>query len=304
MKLILMVGPSRSGKTTLANKVVNENIVCVSRDKIREQLFSYSEENIHKYYSLQNFNKNEKLVTKVLFNNIRFLLSEGFDVIVDNTHLKKEYIQKYFEEFPECDIDFLVPEHLSIKDCIERDNNSIRKVGEEVIKKQFEQYRELIGNFPLFFRKSSLTKIEQDESKMNVMVFDIDGTLSDSSHRHIFSDNDEEIYNDKVIKAVQTICNSNYPEQIIFVSGRSEKYHDVTEKWIKDKVFCNNNAPLIYMRKSGDMRKDTIVKEEIFREISKDFNILYAIDDRLSVTRHLRKLGIFVLNCNQLEKEF
>jgi hypothetical protein len=49
------------------------------------------------------------------------------------------------------------------------------------------------------------------------------------------------------------------------------------------------------MRKKGDYRKDSIVKEEIWAEIEKDYNIICMFDDRNQVVDHARSLGHTVL---------
>jgi hypothetical protein len=59
------------------------------------------------------------------------------------------------------------------------------------------------------------------------------------------------------------------------------------------------------MRKTGDTRKDCIVKKEIFfRDISPNYNVVGAIDDRPQVVRLWHSLGIRVLACGFQSKEF
>jgi len=48
------------------------------------------------------------------------------------------------------------------------------------------------------------------------------------------------------------------------------------------------------MRKKGDNRKDSIVKEEIWNEIEKEYNIICMFDDRDQVVEHARSLGYTV----------
>jgi hypothetical protein len=52
------------------------------------------------------------------------------------------------------------------------------------------------------------------------------------------------------------------------------------------------------MRKTGDKRPDYVVKEEIAKKIMEQYNILYWLDDRWSVTTHIRSIGINVLQVN------
>ena len=64
-------------------------------------------------------------------------------------------------------------------------------------------------------------------------------------------------------------------------------------------------ASALFMRAPGDMRKDTIVKEEIFwRDIADNFNVQFVVDDRPSVCRMWRELGLKVLQVGNPHIEF
>lgn len=70
---------------------------------------------------------------------------------------------------------------------------------------------------------------------------------------------------------------------------------DDSIKWIKNHI--NHSRHFKYMfRPKGDNRPDWKIKQEMALEISKDYKIEAWFDDRLQVTRHLRQLGIKVLN--------
>lgn len=52
------------------------------------------------------------------------------------------------------------------------------------------------------------------------------------------------------------------------------------------------------MRKTGDYRKDCIVKEEIYRkDIEPIYDILFCVDDRKQVVDAWRELGLTCLQC-------
>jgi len=56
------------------------------------------------------------------------------------------------------------------------------------------------------------------------------------------------------------------------------------------------------MRRSGDSRDDTIVKEQIYNTYLKDMNVTLVIDDRPKVIRMWESLGLEVLDVgNQVE---
>lgn len=86
--------------------------------------------------------------------------------------------------------------------------------------------------------------------------------------------------------------------EIFFVSGREDKYKDITEQWL-----VGNYVPYdrIDMRKSGDYRKDSVVKREILQEIRKTHNVMFAIDDRKQVKEMWVSEGIFVFDVNQFD---
>ena len=61
----------------------------------------------------------------------------------------------------------------------------------------------------------------------------------------------------------------------------------------------------LYMRKTGDKRDDTIVKEEIFKEfIEPEYIVLGVIDDRNKVVRMWERLGLKVMKVGGLYDEF
>jgi hypothetical protein len=47
----------------------------------------------------------------------------------------------------------------------------------------------------------------------------------------------------------------------------------------------------LYMRATGDRRKDWIVKAEMWEQIQKKYNILGMVDDRAQVVDFARRLG-------------
>ena len=52
------------------------------------------------------------------------------------------------------------------------------------------------------------------------------------------------------------------------------------------------------MRKNGDSRRDSIVKEEIFwNDIEPKYNVLAVFDDRDQVVKMWRELGIKCFQC-------
>ena len=137
-----------------------------------------------------------------------------------------------------------------------------------------------------------------------IIIVDIDGTLSDPSHRLKFIEDAKKDWDsfyeamDKD-KPVAEICDMVYTlskENIIVIStGRPDNYKKLTEEWLHKQ-----NIPYqqIFMRKAGDFRPDDVVKEELLREIKRYYlshQIAYAIEDRTRVVQMYRKNGIICL---------
>lgn len=148
-------------------------------------------------------------------------------------------------------------------------------------------------------------------------IFDIDGTLSDCSHRisHIVQDDvdqflgvsfykdydkfNELLINDNPFQNVVDLCRLLYQsgEEIILVTGRSDKYAQLTQEWLAKNLVSYS---LLYMRKEGDKRPDYVVKREIYFEYIYDrYEVKGVFEDRKRVVQMWRSLGI---TCHQVQE--
>lgn len=322
-KLIVLIGPSGSGKSTFAKQYIKENpnTVRVNRDDMRRQVLG---ELTQDYYSKENNNirtKLEKHITVVQNEMIRYWLQHEFDVIADNTHLRKEDVKNYVDNFEYLADIYVKP--IPVDKIIAKNRIILREgVGTDLsyIDRQYDQFIKIpeelknlpTGIFPIGFYipKKKIPKIEYNPQLPGCYICDIDGSIADCTG--IRSPYDGHLLHlDRPIEATRRILDyidSSNPEwfeevHIIYVSGREDKWMEATSLWIN-----NNGFPLpelIYMRKTGDTRKDTIVKKEIYENhIKGKYNVLGVIDDRLSVTRAYHELGLFVFNVNQELKYF
>lgn len=132
--------------------------------------------------------------------------------------------------------------------------------------------------------------------KPKVIICDLDGTLSlfekeDKTKPHYrnpynASTCDKDLLNEVVASIIKDKC-------VILVSGRESKYREPTLKFLE-----NNNITYfrLFMRKTGDNRKDSIVKQEIYETCIKDsYHVEYVIDDRSQVVRMWRDIGLTCL---------
>lgn len=137
-----------------------------------------------------------------------------------------------------------------------------------------------------------------------IIVFDIDGTIADCTHRlhHVKKDNPdwksffEECASDAPIESMcdMSIVLSQYYD-IVFCTGRSEECREQTEEWLFKYV--NSNALL--MRKEGDHRPDHVVKKELLEEYLKLENlekssVITIYEDRQTVVDMWRDNGYHV----------
>jgi len=133
---------------------------------------------------------------------------------------------------------------------------------------------------------------------MRCYLFNLDGTLSDLTHRlhHIqkepkdwnaFFDgcvNDAPVPH--IVELALTLAESL---PVVFVSGRSDRVRSETSLWL---VRLGLDGP-IYMRKDGDHRPDQLVKGELLDKILADgYAPIMAFDDRDQVVKMWREKGV------------
>ena len=127
--------------------------------------------------------------------------------------------------------------------------------------------------------------------KKNAIICDLDGTLAIIGDRSPYdgSSCDKDIPNWPVIKCVLAMRNAGY--DIVFLSGRHDKYREPTEvfikKWLPDLTYE------LFMRCTGDNRKDAIIKQELYDANVRDqYDVLFVLDDRNQVVDFWRSIGL------------
>lgn len=138
---------------------------------------------------------------------------------------------------------------------------------------------------------------------MKTVIFDLDGTLADGTHRlHLLPTVDLHLTDswtefnkaskdDAPLQNTIDICNalgrSGY--FVIILTGRSDVARAETEDWLQRHDVYHN---MLQMRPHSDNRKDIIIKEEFLRNVVGLEDIVAAWDDSPEVIRHFRSLGI------------
>lgn len=264
MKFIIYRGLPGSGKSTTAEEYLQKypDTVLVNRDTLR----------------ILNPGKGEEFIRKLRDELIENALILGDDVISDDTNLIANTFdhlvalgRKYGAE-----IEIKTFYEVSVEECIRRDKLRPNSVGEKVIRR-FVKDLNMAKNVrqPLFIPSSLPTAI----------ICDIDGTLALFTNRGPFEM--EKCESDALSVPVATVlADMSVNHTIILMSGRDEKFRPQTERWL-NKHDVRHTA--LYMRPTGDMRKDAIVKHELFDAHIKDkYNILFALDDRDQMVRMYR----------------
>lgn len=148
--------------------------------------------------------------------------------------------------------------------------------------------------------------------KQNAIIVDIDGTFAKTEYyaqdKYGVIDWDE--VNEKAIAAPHFEWCSQMIEsfvffgyKILFVTGRnnSERTRKATETWLKKNCSAAAwNNSILFMRNTGDLRPDFIIKEEVLKSaIIPNFEVLFVLEDRSSVAKMYRENGITTLLCSE-----
>lgn len=139
-------------------------------------------------------------------------------------------------------------------------------------------------------------------TQVPAVIFDIDGTLADNSHRqHLVQTRPKnwKAYNElmhldaPVYKIIRLINIFRESHSIILCTGRNISYRQTTTRWLNR---YNIRWEELYMRPDNDFRADDVIKEEMLKQIREaGYDPEYAIDDRNSVVAMWRRNGLICL---------
>ena len=303
LQALLTVGVSASGKSTFADEWIKKgNLVFadgqpagrdrveINRDAVRKQLVEAD----GKEFTWKNWKwKRESEVTAIIKDAIRTAKKNGCNIIVSDTNLNPKTRKDMTTLLNSHGYEVSIKEFpITLEEAWARDAARKNGVGHSVIAKQYDEWLKYIG------RKTYVA----DVTKPSCILVDIDGTLAHmNGKRGAFEWNKVGI--DDVDEHVKSIVNM-IPEttMVIVLSGRDGVCQPETEKWLEDNVIRYDR---LIMRIPNDMRKDTVVKEEIFwRDIANNYNVQFVIDDRPSVCRMWREIGLKVFQVGNPHVEF
>ena len=137
--------------------------------------------------------------------------------------------------------------------------------------------------------------------KKKAIICDLDGTLALLNGRDPFdpSTAHNDLLNEPVANIIKVYNNQTlFAIDLFLITGRYDMYRPQTIKWLEKHGITHYKA--LYMRNTGDNRKDTVVKRELYEKyIKNDYDVLFVLEDRDQVVHMWRKeLG---LTCLQVE---
>ena len=143
----------------------------------------------------------------------------------------------------------------------------------------------------------------------NAVIFDLDGTLSDCTHRMHYLDNKPKDFdsfygamgNDIVVKPVASMLRNLTGVSKLVLTARPVSYSHVTEEWLSKHDLLSHIQGL-YMRPDEQRRvPDYLYKQSMIDAIRKEYNILLVIDDRDRVVNMWRENGIYCLQAKTIK---
>lgn len=234
----------------------------------------------------------ERQIQKKSNQIVREALRAGKDVIIDNTNLNDHTLAHWKNvAAQEGHMTQIETFDLPIEECRRRDRERTgrARVGWAVIDR-------------MALRAGM---IQWDQIDKKLVLVDMDGTLADVEHRRhfvqdgkkhwgaFFANCDQDPPVDIVLRWVKALHESG-EYLIVIVSGRPINQCGIkTEEWL---YRYEVPAAYLFMRQSGDSRKDDLVKQDILDLLPKD-KIAFTIDDRNQVVDMWRRNG---LTCYQV----
>lgn len=277
LEVILTRGLPGSGKSTWAKQMVADNpgrYRRVNKDELRSML------GITKHSKT-----NESFVLKIRDEVIVKALDEGMHVIVDDTNLSPKHQARISQLVKGKAVVRIENFDVSLEECIKRDLQRTNSVGERVIRQMWRQ-----------FYAPTLAKPAYVDGAPQAIIVDLDGTYALMGDRSPYDAARCEIdtLNTVVHSVVLGYVALDPKRKVVLCSGRQSDFREQTERWLKANEIAYD---ALFMRASGDARKDNVVKRELFdNHIRHNYNIDFVLDDRNQVVDMWRnELGLVCL---------
>lgn len=290
-KAIITIGVSASGKSTWASGQVNEHTYNIERDEIRLSILQQKNLYVKNMNIWEKWNfKWENEVTRRFDADIEWAFGNNQNIVISDTNLNIDRRNQLADKLKNLgyDIEYKVfGQDLTLDELWKRDRYRLNTVGHSTVAKQYAKFRK---EFPKY-------QLKDTTDKPKAFIVDIDGSITIGPHNrspYEWNKVGQDLPNELSIILVNGLfASSNY--DIVFLSGRDEVCRTLTEEWLEfnTKIPKEYIKSHLFMRKQNDMRKDTIIKEELFFEhIDGKYNVKYCLEDRPVVYRQYLELGI------------
>lgn len=141
--------------------------------------------------------------------------------------------------------------------------------------------------------------------KKQAIIFDIDGTITDITHRRKYVkqspkdwDNFNDLMKDDILQhwAKALIKDLRIRYDIILITGREERFREITLDWLRRNDVHSN---MLLMRTTGDKTDDDVIKKGLYeRHVEPRYDIIAVFEDRSRVVKMWRDLGLTCLQCD------
>ncbi|GGT37224.1 hypothetical protein GCM10014713_33710 [Streptomyces purpureus] len=290
----VMTGLPASGKTTAARELqaaAEGRMRRVNLDDLRTMLDVPAPERGRSH-------AHEQTVLAIQDAAVRTAVDDGFDVVVDNTHLTPHIPKRLKAAVTGLDVTFAVHDFtgVPVDECVRRDAARERAVGEEIIRILADKHAKATkGGWRLtdawLNDRPAAVPYVPDPALPSAVLCDIDGTLALRGDRgpYDFTRCDLDLLNVSVRHALRAFQHTER-DTIVLLSGRSEDHRELTEAWLQ-----RHEVPYdeLWMRASGDGRSDDIVKAELFdAHVRNRYAVRVSLDDRDRVVAVWRRMGL------------
>ena len=292
-KLILCQGIQGSGKSTWAKawaKEDPEHRVRLNYDDLRNMMGTYW------------VPSREKMLIVMEEAFLKHSILKGYDIVIDNMNLNPKTIEKYEKWAKE--YSYTLEKKLfdtPVEECIRRDKERPNPIGEVVIKRTWNIYRNYIIQESI--KKMKSKELIQDPGLPDFILVDLDATLFlYTNGRPFYGDglNPEDILKDEPIEATITLVKA-YQDSggiVIGLSGREDK-PAIRENTIKKCKMHGVHLDALILRPLDSRKRGDVSKKELFEQhIKGKYYVDFALDDSTKVVKMYRDLGLTCLQPN------
>lgn len=273
-KFICTKGLSFSGKSTWAVEKAKEleNTVIITKDDIRKEMGADLVKGIRVKEGKVITRRNELIMDALKKGQNIISADTNFTSKVDHIANMKALVHpKYRDEY-----DFEIKDFTNVPfaTILERAKKTDRPEGADYWVKVVTEQKNQYIQPPI---------VEQDKSLLPIIISDFDGTIAHMCKRSPYSGvgSENDVQNEIVCEYLKAMHAKGYA--IFILSGLENCYYSNRENWLKA-----NGIPYdyLFMRKTGDHRKDWMIKEDLFAEhIEGKYYVHAILDDRPQMVR-------------------